>query len=402
VKRLAKVFALVLIGLLLITSVVYAAIASPAPYAVYQTNAYQNCLEAGDQMYIIVGVIEYGTNPPEDAGEAFIVRLLDADNATELNAVAPYPDVHDSGYDAFCVGIYFTAAEVATKGMAWGGTDNFTVELTGNPALVWDAGDPPIVTNNNIAAWNDASYMISRVRAIALDLEADWGITLTQQSGGVTQLNSDGADYFEHSIAGLRAICPGLFSATVVVPEFEERAYTQAEATSTEGRWIRPTRSLSVDAMAGVTLDDIGTAVVGTVSGHTGILENYSTDLLTLRVITTDNFAAIENITVDGVLCGATTGAAANVSHMLDLTEVALDWGVSRMWATSVVWVVMSLFIVGFASVRLQSYRMGAFILASLLAVGAFIGAMPFVVAPIMGFLAVAAFVYTIAWSGGQ
>jgi len=400
---IAKAFALALISLLLIASVVYAAIATPAPYAVYQTNVYRNCIESNDQMWVIVGVIEYGSNPAEDAGEAFIVRVLSSDN-TELNAVAPYPDIYDDGYAEFCVGILFTATEVTTENMTWGG--NFTVELTGNPALGWVADDPPTTSNNIISSWSDSTDMTPRVRKIATDLEDDWGVTLTQVVGGVTQLTSDGEDYFERSIAGLRAICPALFSATVIVPEFDERTYTQAEATASEARWLESRCLLTLDGSAGLTVADIGKVVLGMTTGHTGTLSSYDEPTNRLWVSTTDTFTVApdntENINVDGVFCGAMTGNATLIKHLLDFTDLAISWGISRMWMTSVVWLVLCGFIVAYAAQRVESYRIGAFLLAILMAIGAFIGAMPFVVAPIMGFLCIVGFVYTIAWDKGQ
>ena len=321
-KRLVKAFALALIGLLLIGTVVYAAIATPAPYAVYQTNVYRNCLEANDQMWIIVGEIEYGANPAEDAGEAFIVRVLDEDD-NELKATAPYP-YHDSGYDLFCVGIYFGATDEDIP--LWSG--NYTVELTGNPALTWTAGDPPTTSNDIISSWSEAAFMTPRVRYIALELDDDWGVDLISLEAGVNKFMPAGEVYFEASIASLRIICPDLFSSAVVVPEFEEREYTQAEATTTETRWIG-----------------------------------------------------------DG---------------LLDFTGLAGVLGVSRMWTTSLLWIVLCCFICFYSAQRVESYRLMAFLLAILLAFGALIGLMPFVVAPIMGFLCIVGLVYTVAWSSGQ
>jgi len=233
VKRplLAKLLAIV-IFLALPASIAYAAIATPDIYNVDETQFYQSVLETGDQYCFVTFDLDYtGANPSERADEAWIFRLME--DGVEVAAVTPNP-LYDDGYASGLVSFYLTPAEAVTWGSA-----NVSIIMTGNPMLSWADGSPPVATDNIVDLWSTTPANITpRIRVIATDLEAAWGLDLIDLIQGEQILTSTGEEYFESVIDDLRAIAPALFDASTVTPEYDERTYTQAAATTAENRWV--------------------------------------------------------------------------------------------------------------------------------------------------------------------
>lgn len=238
-KKLIKAAILAITFLLVPTTIAYAAIATPDTFTINQINAYRHLRETDDQLYLVTFTIEYTANPSESAGEAWLIRLIATDN-TVLGVANPYSmTINNNGYAQGCVTIYFTEDNAPT----WSG--NHTVELTGNPTLSWTAGDPPSTTSNTFASWSSSSSigetsteLTARIRYIAQVFEDDWASDLIETTPSGTQLTANGIDYFTNSIPYLRNICPALFPSTMIVPEFEERDYSQTYATAMETRWV--------------------------------------------------------------------------------------------------------------------------------------------------------------------
>lgn len=329
-RKLLKASIIAVASILLIGTVAYAAIATPDTYLINQVNVYRHILETNDQGYLVVFNLDYtGANPDEDAGEAWLVRLLDVGDV-ELEAVAPfvYAD-NNEGYDEGAVWIYFSAADAP----AWGA--NYTMELAGNPTLTWAAGDPPAIAFGSPFTWsssvgisNTRTELTSRVRFLATSFETSWGGNLIEILAGEGKLTVSGDTYFSSTIPSLRTICPDLFSTAIIVPEFEERAFTQAQAITVETRWVG--------------------------------------------------------------------------DPLLDLTGLGNIFGISRMWATSILWVILSIGVVFFVAKKVVSGRLIAFLFGFLLVMGAVVGLMPFMIAPIVGSLGLLGVIYTMAWSGAQ
>lgn len=109
---------------------VYAQIREPdGIFTINQIEAYRNCLELNDQLYLITGTVEYATSPTNyTVDEAYIVRLMNG--AAELGSTTFYP-YYDSGYDVGVCAIYFDSASAP----AWNGA--YSVDIDGNPTLHW-------------------------------------------------------------------------------------------------------------------------------------------------------------------------------------------------------------------------------------------------------------------------
>jgi len=232
-KRLAILIAGIL--LLVLATPVYA-ITAPDDYNITQVNVYQSCFEANDQLYLITFYIDDAPPPDENANQAWLFRLLDETDA-ELGVVAPYAtDYNDDGYNTGLISIYFTAAEVATLGMGW--DLDYTIQMTGNPALDW-GGDPPAIDFDAFTAWStDPSEVTSRIRVVAAGFETDWTVDLIEYISGSNKLTTTyGEDYFTHVVERLRTLAPDLFSSTITSPEFEEREYTHTVSDDTEDKW---------------------------------------------------------------------------------------------------------------------------------------------------------------------
>jgi len=78
IKKLLSSIMLSIIGLLLITSPALAIAPpdSPTP-TIDSINAYEDCLETDDQLYVIEYTIYYAAPPTETVTEAFIFRLME-------------------------------------------------------------------------------------------------------------------------------------------------------------------------------------------------------------------------------------------------------------------------------------------------------------------------------------
>lgn len=201
--------------------------ASPDTLVISSTNAYQNCLETGDQLYIVTGTINYVTNPSLSAYDLFLVRLMNG--ATELQSVEPYA-FYDEGYDYFVTGLYFSAEDVTTLGMGWGAGTGYSMRIEGNPAQNWADSPVPSYTLAGIADWQSGATVAAtqlqltlKIRTLAVATETTWGIALTDFLSGVRKFNATGEDYFTTSIPNLRTMCPLLFGLAEYTPDFPDK-----------------------------------------------------------------------------------------------------------------------------------------------------------------------------------
>ena len=130
---IAGIFAILFVLLLTVVPV-YAQISEPdGVFGVQQIECYRSVRELNDQLYIVLGRIEY-TIPPTayDASQSFIVRLMNG--AVELGSTNFYA-FHNNGYDLGICSIYFSADEVDSIPVTWSG--GYSVSIEGNPTLEW-------------------------------------------------------------------------------------------------------------------------------------------------------------------------------------------------------------------------------------------------------------------------
>lgn len=199
------------VGVVFLMATPVLAIDDPDSMSVNAVYAYRNCRETGDQLYLVDYTISYNVtgNPDEDAGQAFLCRLLEG--STELRAVSPFP-YHDDGYGRGVAAIYFSAAD------APGWEAAYTMELVGNPFLDW-SGTPPSDTESTFDLWQDNDIAIthvvlsSRIINLAEELETAWSVDMVQQDTqtGEYTLTIYGAAYFSGVVPYLTDVAPSVF-----------------------------------------------------------------------------------------------------------------------------------------------------------------------------------------------
>lgn len=209
-KRLLLAVYLVLFAIISIPALpALAAIATPDVLQINYLYAYRGVVNENDQLYIVVFDIDYAALPTDNADVNFLFRFFD--DGVELGAVQPYP-FYNEGIAAF----YFDADDPNLPD--WG-VDDISVKLQGNPAFVWDAGDPPSTTIDTVTSWDaTASFLTARLVLIANQLETVYSIDMINIVSGQSKLTAYGELYFETVISNLRIMSPTLFSDYVTQP----------------------------------------------------------------------------------------------------------------------------------------------------------------------------------------
>lgn len=199
-------FVAILLAFVLVVPVL--AIDEPNSLSINGVWVYRNCKETDDQLYIVSYSINYTSNPTESVTDAYLCRLMDG--AVELRAVAPFA-YYDDGYGDGVVSIYFDADDAPT----WDG--GYTMQLAGNPFLVWNAS-APLDTYTPFDLWQDNEKGITqqlvagRVIDLAGDLETSWGKDMvTVDYDGNQVLTTYALAYFLNVIPYLGDIAPSVF-----------------------------------------------------------------------------------------------------------------------------------------------------------------------------------------------
>lgn len=212
---------------------VYGAIATPTTMTINGVTFYQSVIETDDSLCIVEFTVEYATPPDEDIDEAFIVRVLNSGVEVEATAPFAFADAPDDGYSSGIVSFQFDPGDITWE------AGTYSIELVGNPAQTWVAGDPPKTTESTINWETDASLVTSKVLLLAVQFEGDWSVDMYEVLAGAGKITTTyGEPYFTTVIANLTVIAPDVFTAITTVPEFRERDYTQTEAETAEGRWV--------------------------------------------------------------------------------------------------------------------------------------------------------------------
>ena len=211
IKKLLISLALALVVILAIAS---PALAIPEPDSSPQIDdiwCYQNILETGDMIIIMVEDTPYAETPDMLYNEAFIWRLFEADGTTEIDQAVGYP-YNDDGYNYNVISWYFSASDNVT----WG--ENYYIKLSGTPM----AFDDPLEYNFQIS---DDSYLTpvlvktaisNLIITIAEDLNLEWDLSpdnaliVSGETGSL--LSSKGETFFRGAIYGLQSIAPYAFA----------------------------------------------------------------------------------------------------------------------------------------------------------------------------------------------
>lgn len=167
-------------------------------------------LEENDVLIYGLYDFPYGTIPDDDAGDAYVIRLLDTDNATLLGSYLPFP-YFDSGYNEGVFALYFSATDNLTVDQA------YIIRISQNPAFFDDPQSFDFVMQ--LTAWTDAATqddnraeLTLNIIEIARELEDAHDETLIESSVGGTVLSDPtGETYFRQAIYGIQAMAPDLF-----------------------------------------------------------------------------------------------------------------------------------------------------------------------------------------------
>lgn len=230
IRRASLLFLFIIVMVLSLALPVYAApIPAPDTFMILQIEAYRNCIEPLDQLYLVSAIASYTTPPTTyDASEAFIIRLMNG--GVELGATTFYATgLPDNGYTRQLAAIYFSAASAP----AWAGA--YTVRIDGNPLIAW-AGAPPLVQSAVFSTWYDDTSVAStqnalaiRLGVIATQLQTAWGVgyELVEDTASGKKLTDFGESYFTNTIPNLSSICPAIFSASLSTPNYDENLIIQ-------------------------------------------------------------------------------------------------------------------------------------------------------------------------------
>lgn len=351
---LSSLIALLLFGM--IGSVIAYAIADPAtPPQINNVEVYVDLLEDGDTGVLIDCELVYPTIPDESATEAYLIVFVDTDNVTQLQTVAPYTFV-DNGYGRFLVWIYFTPAETASYGLSSANRTLYRVWLVGNPSLVW-AGDPP-KTMAGIDYWQTLGEAATLVALRVLDyadiLGNEWSLVMVEETPLGNKLTSTGATYFTNVIANLRSIAPAAFPTGTYYPIDQDIDYSREfSATITDDSGTLPVSPLTLTEGSNTVV--IATVGTFTIELNDGVSGNVTSGTTTVTGSPVDIVAGTNTIT--------TTGAGGNIiinvllydtksriegtllGTGLDLTDIAAEFGMTRLMFSGLTWLVVSVLI---------------------------------------------------------
>jgi hypothetical protein len=267
IKKVLRVLASLGVCLLLVSPTLVqvpcaGAADQPTSVQVLSVFAYQHLLEPNDQGYLAHCEIDYPTTPSELSTDTYIVSLIDTDNTTVLQTVAPYAFV-DNGYGQFLVWMYFSASSAPTWNQA------YTVRLEGNPTLTWTPTTTPPTTSAGVSYWSTSTSISSTNGELAARLLyigaqlgklAEWSLTMTEQVvGGGTVFTATGESYIVNVIPNVHLMAPTAFSSGTISPLWESMSSNTTYADNVTDVLGTPLDMTDLAAATGTTRSMIST-----------------------------------------------------------------------------------------------------------------------------------------------
>ncbi len=350
-------FLIVLLALSALPTKVYAIANPDTPPQVSGVYMFTNCKETGDIGILVDYYLDYGTLPSETATDSYLVSFVDTDGTTQLRSASPYTFV-DSGYGRGMVWIYFSAADVITYSIDYVDMGLYRVWLVGNPTVPSGWPGVPPKTVATIDYWQttgDTPVLVAlKVLYFADALELIWSLDMIQTTPLGSKLTTLGESYFENVIADLRTIAPACFAAGTYDPDDQELDFTTSfgAIAQSSGGTIVPSPMTLVAGINDCNITGAGTIILTLNSGTTGhadtdvgvvvgspVTLNPGTNTITVG-------PGVGNIHVTVNLTD-TAGRAADtiIGTGFDLTTLATKFGMSRMWMSSIVWILVSILI---------------------------------------------------------
>lgn len=221
-----RIFVLMLIatGLLSWAIPVNAEDAPDSDPSVSNIHANTYLIEDGD--VLIYGDLEipYAVPPDTPADDAFIIRLIDTDNTTELAAIRPFV-FFDNGYNKNMFAFY-------SDNITWG--EAYIIRISQNPAVFTASANStdyvmPLsaYTESTDHETNQIELAINIIAAANRLEQYYTDYTLLEASAGGTVLSSPtGETYFRGTIYGIQAMAPTLFLVQRANLDMTPRAWT--------------------------------------------------------------------------------------------------------------------------------------------------------------------------------
>lgn len=213
----------------------------------------RNLYEPGDMLLTFYYEISWTApenQPDEPADEAFIFRLMNADETETLGYSLPYPFLYN-GYGEGVGSMYWDAASAPTWEV------DRILRIEENPGL--DPSPKVVkrsVTTDDYSPYSEQEDNQEYLRAYLIDaaksLEVAWELETGTLLGADNYLTAAGGSYFEGAILGLRVLCPDIFSIKETVPEYEDREWGTEHQAQAEGQWSGTWIQDSLDGLSGL------------------------------------------------------------------------------------------------------------------------------------------------------
>src|SRR3972149_9676894 len=220
--RVLRALPLVIAGLLLLSTPAWGIATPDSTPELNEVTIWRHYLENNDLLVVANYTITYATPPTETVAEAFIGRFGET-GSPDFGSIALFP-FDTSGYGKGIFTIYFSAADVVSKGITWGDTD-YVVKLSGNPSLTWTPTYSTVTSTS--LSWKAYSSHDATVKGLgdkillwAQALATAWGETMLSTTGDGTVLASMGETYCSMVFPDLRTAVPAVFAEKIEAPVF--------------------------------------------------------------------------------------------------------------------------------------------------------------------------------------
>jgi len=175
---------------------------------------YRNLLETGDFFLVAEYQITYlSSYPTVPASDAYVFRLFDPTDTTELADSLPYVFTTTTtgftgtnGYGYGAVAFYFDAADAP----AWG--EDYIVNISGNPTHLQFSANYQI-SSKSYNQGSGTSGLAATLRLLAKDFSTQWNVPLLTDTSSTSVFTADGESYFRNAIPGLQSLAPGIFES---------------------------------------------------------------------------------------------------------------------------------------------------------------------------------------------
>ncbi len=294
-----------------------------------------------------------------DAGDAVIIQnMIAAGQSTQIKSVSPYHYIESAmlGYRLGMAWLYLDPSEVTDNDLDIDNIDLYKIWLMGNPTVLsgWD-GDPP-KTVSNIDYWQttgDTSVLLAlQILVYAAELQEQWpALDIITDTTHGNKLGVNGVEYFTNVIPDLKDIAISVFADSEYSPDYQGLDFTTTFGATVEngtGTVVGSPITLSEGGTM-VSVTGTGTFLITLNEGTTGAVTGYGSIIgpVTLTAgVNTVTAVSIGLVLVEVNLTNTQAEAESAVSGTaFDLDDPAAAFGLSTMWFSTLVWMVVSILV---------------------------------------------------------